>query len=125
VRVADEVEDGEAVLPIAAPEAAAELLEEDRGALGRAEEEDGVDVGQVDALVEQVDREQAAELARSAAGVSAVTAADGRSARVNTLAISRACATSTQKPSARIRETSATFRAVSCSTRFAKRWSAE
>ena len=38
-------------------EAAAELLEEQGGALGRAEHQDGVDGGDVDALVEQVDRE--------------------------------------------------------------------
>ena len=39
-------------------QAAAKLLQEQRGALGRAQEEHGVDVGQVQALVEQVGGEQ-------------------------------------------------------------------
>ena len=39
----------------AAPEAASELLEEDRRALRGAEEEERVHVGDVDALVEEVD----------------------------------------------------------------------
>ncbi len=63
VRLADEVEDGEALLFVAAAQPAAELLEEQGGALGGAQEQDGVDVGDVDAFVEEVDAEEDAELA--------------------------------------------------------------
>ena len=42
-------------------QAAAELLQEDGGALGGAQEQHGVDLGKVDALVEQVCREQHVE----------------------------------------------------------------
>ena len=58
VGVADEVEHREALFVVAAPEAATELLEEQRRALRGAQEQDGVDVGYVDALVEEVDAEQ-------------------------------------------------------------------
>ena len=63
VHVADEVERGEALLAVGQAEAAAELLEEDGGALGGAEEEHGVDLGDVDALVEDVDGEDDVDLA--------------------------------------------------------------
>ncbi len=56
--VADEVQDGEDVLAFGAAQASTELLEEDGGALGRAQHEYDVDGGDVDALVEQVDGEQ-------------------------------------------------------------------
>jgi hypothetical protein len=50
-----DVEDREDVLVARAPQAAPELLQEHRRALGRAEEEERVHVGDVDALVEEVD----------------------------------------------------------------------
>ncbi len=49
VRVADEVEHRQAVLALLEPQAAPELLEEHRRALGRAQEEDGVDRRHVEA----------------------------------------------------------------------------
>jgi hypothetical protein len=55
VLAAGDVEDGEDVLVPAAPEAAPELLDEDRRALGGTEQEEGVDVGDVHALVEKID----------------------------------------------------------------------
>ena len=61
--LADEVEDGEAVLAVGQAQAAAELLQEDGRALGGTQEEHGVDLGDVDALVEEVDREDAVDLA--------------------------------------------------------------
>lgn len=54
---AHEVEDRADPLARRSAQAPAELLEEQRGALGGAQHEDGVDSGHVDALVEQVDRE--------------------------------------------------------------------
>ena len=54
---ADEVEHGAERLARCLAQAAAELLEEQRRALGRAQHEHGVDGGDVDALVEQVDGE--------------------------------------------------------------------
>ena len=57
--VADEVEDGaERLSAVARPsQATAELLQEERRALGWAQEQQGVDIRDVDALVEQVDGE--------------------------------------------------------------------
>ena len=76
-------------------QAAAELLEEDGRALGRPEEEDGVDLRHVDAFVEEVDGEEtltvpARSVAQRAArdrrwSVSADTAIEGRPASVNSL----------------------------------------
>ena len=60
--LADEVEDGEDPLPLCPSESAAELLEEDGRALGRTEHEDGVDLGEVHPLVEEVYGEDHAEL---------------------------------------------------------------
>ena len=68
VGLADEVEDGQALLVLGQPQPAAELLEEDRQALGRAEEQHRVDLGDVDALVVQVDDEQEVDLAGRGAG---------------------------------------------------------
>ena len=79
--LADEVEDREAAFPRQA-QAAAELLQEDGGALGRPQEEDRVDLGDVDALVEQVDGEEdvdlavARRLARALVAVSAAVSAE-------------------------------------------------
>ena len=53
--VADEVERGQHGFAWCQPQSAPELLEEDGGALGGTQEEDGVDGGHVDALVEDVD----------------------------------------------------------------------
>ena len=53
----DEVEDRAHRLPRGTPQAASQLLEEEGRAVRGAQEEEGVDDGQVDALVEQVDRE--------------------------------------------------------------------
>jgi hypothetical protein len=60
---ADEVQDRAERLVLRLSESAAELLEEQGRALGGPEHEDGVDVGHVDALVEQVDREHDAHAA--------------------------------------------------------------
>ena len=56
--VADEVEHGQDGLVLRTPQAAAELLQEDGCALGGTEQQHGVDVGHVEALVEEVDGEQ-------------------------------------------------------------------
>ena len=72
VGLADEVEDGQALLLLEQPQPAAELLEEDRQALGRAEEQHRVDLGDVDALVVQVDDEQEVHLATAQAVLSRV-----------------------------------------------------
>ena len=58
VRLADEVEHRQARLVLGPAAATAELLEEDRRALGRPQEEDRVDLGDVDALVEEVHGEE-------------------------------------------------------------------
>ena len=55
---ADEVEDGAFRLAGGSAQASAELLKEQRRALGRAQQQQGVDVRHVDALVEEVDGEQ-------------------------------------------------------------------
>src|SRR6478672_7936429 len=54
----DEVECGQHRLVTGAAQAATQLLQEDRGALRWPEEQDGVDVGQVEPLVEQVGSKQ-------------------------------------------------------------------
>ena len=56
------------------PEAAAQLLQEDSRALGRAQEQHGVDLGDVEAFVEEVDREEDVDLAvaQRGQGVAAV-----------------------------------------------------
>src|SRR5207249_10472218 len=61
VLLADEVQDGEACLAGCVAQAPAELLEEHRDALGWPEEQDGVDVGDVEAFVEHVNGEHAAQ----------------------------------------------------------------
>ena len=91
--VADEVEDGQHGLVAGAAQSAAELLQEDRRALGRSEEQHGVDVGEVEALVEQVGGEEHVDPARLAgprgrargrpAGVSPLTASAGMPASLN------------------------------------------
>jgi hypothetical protein len=63
VCLADEIEDGQAVLVLRAPEPPAQLLKEDRCALRRPKKQDGIDLGKVDALVEQVYREEDVYLA--------------------------------------------------------------
>ena len=55
---ADEVEDRAHRLAVGLAEAAAELLEEERGALGGTQHQDGVDRGDVDAFVEEVNGEE-------------------------------------------------------------------
>ena len=112
VRLADEVEHGHAVLALVAPQAAAELLQEDEGALGRPQEQDRVDLREVDALVEQVDGEERPDLAGPqvrrappcglAVGCPPRPRCDGRPASVNRRAMNSACAMLTQNPSARI-----------------------
>ena len=59
---ADEVEDGAGALPGGLAQASPELLEEERRAVGWAEEQKRVDVRNVDALVEEIDREDDAHL---------------------------------------------------------------
>src|SRR5690606_21511149 len=58
VLLTDEVEDGERVLVGRTPQPAADLLDEDRGALGGAQQQERVHRGHVDALVEEVDDAQ-------------------------------------------------------------------
>ena len=53
-----EVEHHQLSLVPRAAEPAPELLEKDRRTLGRSKEQEGVDVGDVDALVEKVDDTQ-------------------------------------------------------------------
>ena len=53
--VADEVQDLDMALAFPKPQAAAELLDEDSSAVGDAGEADDVDVGDIDAFVEDVD----------------------------------------------------------------------
>jgi hypothetical protein len=53
--LADEVEHGEIRLLVGAPQPPTELLEEDGGALGGPEKQDGVDLGDVETLVEELD----------------------------------------------------------------------
>ena len=63
VHVPNKVEGGEALLAFGQPQAAAELLEKDGGAFGGPEEEDGIDLRYVDALVEQIDGEDNVDFA--------------------------------------------------------------
>ncbi len=60
---ADEVEHGAEGLALRPAQAAAELLEEQRRALGRPQHQHGVDRGHVDTLVEEINREDDANLA--------------------------------------------------------------
>ena len=81
-------------------------------ALRRPEEEQRVDLGEIDALVEQVHREERPHLVRPAASPARAARrrcrcrrtppADGRPASVNRRAMNSACAMLTQNPSARI-----------------------
>ncbi len=61
--VADVVDHRRWSFPVGDAEAAAELLQPEDAGLGGAQHHDGVDVGQVDALVEHVDREDDIEIA--------------------------------------------------------------
>ena len=63
VGLADEVEHRQDALALRPPQAATELLQEHGRALGRAQEQDRVDLGNVDAFVEDVDREDRSNLA--------------------------------------------------------------
>jgi hypothetical protein len=58
----DEVEDRACALPGGLAETASELLQEERRTVRWTEEQEGVDVRDVDALVEKVDREDDAHL---------------------------------------------------------------
>ena len=110
--VPDEVEDRAERLARRAAQAPAELLEEQRGALGGAQHEHGVDGGHVDALVEQVDGEHDPDLAGGQVpqGGVALVAAGCRPRRpptgcrgaVKWRAMKRAWSMLTQKPRARI-----------------------
>ena len=64
----NEVEGGEHGLAFGEPESAAELLEEEGWALGGAQEEHGVDLGDVDSLVEKVGGKDRGEAALSQVG---------------------------------------------------------
>ena len=108
--IADEVQDGQHGLVLRPPQPSPELLQEDRGALGGSEEQHRVDIGNVDALVEDVDREDCLDVglredpADSApALLGALRRSPLRSATPASLkaaAMYSACATLTQKPSA-------------------------
>ena len=60
--VGDEVENRAHLLVVVATQAAPDLLEKHGDRLGRPQEKDRVDLGNVDALVEHVTREDGAEL---------------------------------------------------------------
>ena len=60
--VADEVDHGQVCLALGDTQASTELLEEDHAGLGRAQHHHAVDGGEVDALVEDVDRADRVEL---------------------------------------------------------------
>lgn len=102
-----------------APSAAtAELLKKDRRALGGSQEQHRIDVGDVEALIEQVDGEDDVELAIAepstrhgghSASVSAETASAGMPNRSNCSAMYFTCSTLTQNPRARIAWTSSTL----------------
>jgi hypothetical protein len=79
VVVADEVEDDELLLPLRPAQPAPELLQEQDLRLGGAQHQDGVDGGQVDALAEQVDREDDLQAAVGEA-LQRVAAAEARAA---------------------------------------------
>ena len=59
----DEVKDRQDALAFGPAETSTELLEEDRGTLGGSQEQDRVDLGDVDALVEDVDSEDGPKFA--------------------------------------------------------------
>lgn len=59
----DQIEYGQAGLAIGDPQSAAELLEKDGGALGGAQQQHCVDLGQVDPLVEEIHRTQDVDVA--------------------------------------------------------------
>ena len=59
--VADVVDDLEFRLAFRSPQAAAELLQPNDAGLGRPQHQDGVDVGNVESLVEHVDGKQDVE----------------------------------------------------------------
>ena len=52
VLMTDEIEHGEAWFVVGETEATSELLQKDRGALRRSEEQHGVDLGDVDSFIE-------------------------------------------------------------------------
>ena len=56
--LADEVEHGQAFLLLEKAKPAPKLLQEYREALGRPQKQDGVDLGDVDAFVVEIDYEQ-------------------------------------------------------------------
>ena len=116
--VADEVQHRQDSLRRRTSKPTTELLEEDRCAFGGAEHEDGVDVGDVQALVQHIDGKHSIDAARaevvrvsarSVAGVSPLIARAGIPASTNLRAMYSACATLTQNPSARMPPTSATL----------------
>lgn len=75
--VADEIDDGDGRLSFARPKAATELLQEHDARLRRPQHDDPVDRGNVDALVEHVDRTHGVETAgieRGQGGVAIVRA---------------------------------------------------
>ena len=60
--LAYEIQYGQALLPLMKPESAAELLQKDRQALCRSEEQDRIDFRDIDALVVQVDDKENVQL---------------------------------------------------------------
>ena len=107
------------VLVRVASQSTPQLLEEQRGAVGGAQKQQGVDQRDIDAFVKQIYRKHRARhaigqpaerlaSARSRASVSAQTATDGNPCFVNSAAMNRACAIDTQNPSARMRPGSST-----------------
>ena len=131
VGLSDEVEHCQDTLALRPAQAPAKLLEEDGRALGRSQKQDRVDLGNVDALVEDVDREDRPNLAppKSLDRVDALPVGDSiegdcrNPASVNCSAMKRAWSTPAQNPSARIFEASSTHSSTASRIRFARTWS--
>ena len=109
--ITNEVKGGEDRLILGWPQASTKLLKEHSGALGRPEHEDCVHLGEVGGFVEESAANSALTRSsgghaiacrRSAGGSGRYKARAGMPALANTRAMYSACATLTQKPSARI-----------------------
>src|ERR1700679_2573978 len=81
--LANEVEYGQALLLVFSvqSQAAAELLQEDRQAFGRAEEQHRVELRDVDALIVQIDDKQEVHFTRAQASLSRIAVGPRRLSR--------------------------------------------
>jgi hypothetical protein len=131
--LADEVKDGQDRLAVRAPKPATELLQEQRRALGRSQQQQGVDLGDVQALVEQIDGEDRSRPAvaerpewrqpAASSGVDPDRATASIRAALKRSAMKCACSIDTQNPSARIWDRFPTFwRSSSITSRTRASW---